>query len=59
MKKTYCDRCGEECDGNQTIQRYTLFDVNHSVDFCDKCYKELVQWLTSKNKKEDPSKLPL
>ena len=48
MKKTYCDRCGEECDGNQTVQRYTVFDVNHSVDFCDRCYKELVRWLTKR-----------
>jgi len=54
MKKTYCDRCGEECSSNQTIQRYTLFDVNHSVDFCDRCYNNLVRWFTKRTPlKED------
>lgn len=44
MKKTFCDRCGAECNG-EPVQRFTIFDVNHSIDVCDRCYKEFFNWL--------------
>lgn len=47
MKKTFCDRCGAECDGE--IQRFTIFDVNKSIDVCDNCYRAFFQWLQSGN----------
>ena len=46
MKKTFCDRCGAECDG-ENIQRFTIFDVNKSIDVCDNCYQAFFQWLQS------------
>ena len=47
MKKTYCDRCERECDG-AAVQRFTIFDVNRSIDVCDKCYQEFFRWLHNK-----------
>ena len=46
MKKTFCDRCGVECNG-QTVQRFTIFDVNRAIDVCENCYKEFFRWLQS------------
>ena len=50
MKKTFCDRCGVECNGN-TVQRFTIFDVNHAIDVCEDCYQEFFRWLNSGKKK--------
>ena len=48
MRKTFCDRCGAECDG-VAIQRFTIFDVNKSIDVCDSCYREFFRWLKNKD----------
>ena len=50
MKKTFCDRCGVECNG-QTVQRFTIFDVNRAIDVCEDCYKEFFLWLNSEKDK--------
>lgn len=47
MKKTFCDRCGKECDG-VAIQRFVIFDVNKAIDVCDDCYKAFFRWLNNK-----------
>lgn len=53
MKKTFCDKCGVECNGN-TVQRFTIFDVNHAIDVCEDCYQEFFRWLNSgKDVKKD------
>lgn len=46
MKKTFCDRCGVECNG-QSVQRFTIFDVNRAIDVCENCYSEFFRWLNS------------
>ena len=45
MKKTFCDRCGEEVPFSGNVQRFTIFDINKSVDLCDKCYMQFVRWI--------------
>lgn len=47
MKKTFCDRCGVECNG-QSVQRFTIFDVNRAIDVCEDCYSEFFRWLNNK-----------
>ena len=48
MKKTFCDRCGVECNG-EPVQRFTIFDVNRAIDVCEDCYKEFFRWLNNKD----------
>ena len=48
MKKTFCDRCGAECNG-EPLQRFTIFDVNRSIDVCENCYREFFRWLNNKD----------
>ena len=48
MKKTFCDRCGAECNG-EPLQRFTIFDVNRAIDVCEDCYKEFFRWLNNKD----------
>lgn len=48
MKKTFCDRCGAECNG-EPLQRFTIFDVNRAIDVCENCYKEFFRWLNNKD----------
>ena len=45
MKKTFCDKCGDECSCNGQIQRFTIFDVNKDVDLCDSCYTKFASWI--------------
>ena len=47
MRKTFCDRCGKECDG-VAIQRFVIFDVNKAIDVCDDCYQSFFRWLNNK-----------
>jgi ribosome-binding protein aMBF1 (putative translation factor) len=51
MKKTFCDRCSKECDGS-AVQRFTIFDVNRSIDVCDDCYREFFKWLNEKQEEK-------
>lgn len=46
MRKTFCDRCGAECNG-KSVQRFTIFDVNKAIDVCENCYTDFFQWLNS------------
>jgi len=48
MKKTFCDRCGVECNGER-LQRFTIFDVNRAIDVCEDCYSAFYQWLNNKD----------
>ena len=48
MKKTFCDRCGAECNG-EPLQRFTIFDVNRAIDVCENCYREFFRWLNNKD----------
>ena len=45
MKVTYCDRCGKEVGCNGIIQRFTIFDTNKSLDLCENCHSDLMQWI--------------
>lgn len=53
MKRTFCDRCGVECNG-QSVQRFTIFDVNRAIDVCEDCYSEFFRWLNSEKDKPTP-----
>ena len=46
MKRTFCDRCGAECNGER-LQRFTIFDVNRAIDVCENCYSDFFKWLNS------------
>lgn len=48
MKKTFCDRCGQDILGASGIHfeaNAIISDMFDSIDLCRNCWKEFITWI--------------
>ena len=56
IEKTFCDRCGEECESSRSNHSFSIYKVKYvlakidyydldNMDLCQKCYDSLAEWM--------------